>query len=437
MLVCPRVRGNTLVQKEHPFWERALPRVSLRAVKAVWSTRRSTSDPKARQLPVTLQPQQSMACTGSHSEESVMFKLPPFWAPRRTLCGVVLGSSARSRGMGMGLLPRARREPNYRDPGAPPDCLPEFEVLWDSWGKNSLEGRIILMTQDSNCNNHRFEWVSLTLSNCSSKKFVGHNPIPRTARAWEVSRGQSKMLWVRTRHVTDNRFTVQYNLIASKQRQNWAPLFSLFFTCFGPIFKLEQYNCPSFSVHLLSNLLFILTHFIAFDSAGQAESLDQPATILNQFFNVSTCSYLKKQMGKANSETLHPEKEVDGLWSQHVQEFTKSQCQWLWKVPTEPKSSVTMGQCNWCFRRTIISWGKWNPMSKGGALAWNFLHLEYPFFLRGNLDYCRNQLNSVIANGWALNPRTLILIELLSHKSHILNLCYLPGDHHKHKQHDI
>lgn len=67
------------------------------------------------------------------------------------------------------------------------------------------------------------------------------------------------------------------------------------FMCFGPILKLEQYNYPSFSVLPLPNLLCILTHFIAFDSAGQAESLDQPATILNQFFNISTRSYLKNK----------------------------------------------------------------------------------------------------------------------------------------------
>lgn len=67
------------------------------------------------------------------------------------------------------------------------------------------------------------------------------------------------------------------------------------FRGFGPVSKLEQYNCPSFFVLLFPNLLFILTHFVALDCAGQAESLDQPATILNQLFNIAACSYLKNK----------------------------------------------------------------------------------------------------------------------------------------------
>lgn len=46
---------------------------------------------------------------------------------------------------------------------------------------------------------------------------------------------------------------------------------------------------------LFPTLLFILTHFIPFDSTSQAESLDQPTTIFNQVLNVSTCSYLKNK----------------------------------------------------------------------------------------------------------------------------------------------
>lgn len=70
-----------------------------------------------------------MVCIGSYSEESVMFKLFLFWVLRRTLCGVVLGFSVRSRGMGMGFLFRVRREFNYRDFGVFFDCFFEFEVF--------------------------------------------------------------------------------------------------------------------------------------------------------------------------------------------------------------------------------------------------------------------------------------------------------------------
>ena len=169
---------------------------------------------------------------------------------------------------------------------------------------------------------------------------------------------------------------------------SWASLHLLPSGTLAQVFKLEHYLCPPFSVPPSPNLLFILTHFVALDCTGQAECLDQPATILNQFFNIATCSYLKNK------------------WEMNVLKLCTQKTRLMSCNPNMCRNSLWLSALvapniqSHPVKWLMLHFWELNPRSKEekpqhGALCTG----KCLSFQRGYLESHRNKPDSAIANG--------------------------------------